>query len=578
MQLLGYGWAGLFRRYLVESPYMWWPANLVQVSLFNALHEKEKRKKGSTSRLQFFLIALIASFAYYIIPGYLFPSISNMALLCWFFKDSVKAQLIGSGRHGFGLGSFGLDWATFSFIGNPLATPLFSIVNTMVGFVAIVYVLIPVFYSLNIWEAKRFPLMSSGTYDAYGNKYNVTAILNEANFDFNSLSYERYSKLYMSISFTFVYGFSFAYLMATLSHVALFHGAHIWGMWKKTAKHGLSSDVHTRLMKKYKQVPQWWFHLVLGVSFLLALIACEGFGKQLQLPWWGLLLASFIGFIFTLPVGIIQATTNMQPGLNVITELLIGYIYPGRPLANVTFKTYGYISMSQTLNFIQDFKFGHYMKIPPRSMFFVQLVATVAASTTSFFTTWWLINSIPNICDESNLPVGSPWTCPGYEVFYSASIIWGVIGPGRMFTGKGIYPGLNWFFLIGLLAPVPVWWLSRKYPEKKWIRGINMPVLLGSTMSIPPAGPVHYWTWGAAGWFFNYYVYNKYRAWWGRYNYLLSAALSAGVALMAILLFMSLQTWNIVGPDWWGLDVGDHCPLAQCPMAPGIVVDGCPTF
>ncbi|KAK3200043.1 hypothetical protein Dsin_023458, partial [Dipteronia sinensis] len=32
--LLGYGWAGLFRKYLVDSPYMWWPANLVQVSLF----------------------------------------------------------------------------------------------------------------------------------------------------------------------------------------------------------------------------------------------------------------------------------------------------------------------------------------------------------------------------------------------------------------------------------------------------------------------------------------------------------------------------------------------------------------
>lgn len=34
IQLLGYGWAGIFRKFLVDSPYMWWPANLVQVSLF----------------------------------------------------------------------------------------------------------------------------------------------------------------------------------------------------------------------------------------------------------------------------------------------------------------------------------------------------------------------------------------------------------------------------------------------------------------------------------------------------------------------------------------------------------------
>lgn len=62
-----------------------------------------------------------------------------------------------------------------------------------------------------------------------------------------------------------------------------------------------------------------------------------------------------------------------QPGLNVITELVIGYLYPGKPLANVTFKTYGYISMSQALEFLGDFKLGHYMKIPPKSVFIVQV-------------------------------------------------------------------------------------------------------------------------------------------------------------------------------------------------------------
>ncbi|CAL1384776.1 unnamed protein product [Linum trigynum] len=52
-QLLGYGWAGIFRRILVDSPYMWWPGNMPQVSLFRALHEKEKRPSGEQTRLQF---------------------------------------------------------------------------------------------------------------------------------------------------------------------------------------------------------------------------------------------------------------------------------------------------------------------------------------------------------------------------------------------------------------------------------------------------------------------------------------------------------------------------------------------
>lgn len=63
------------------------------------------------------------------------------------------------------------------------------------------------------------------------------------------------------------------------------------------------------------------------------------------------------------------------PGLNIITEYVMGLIYPGRPIANVCFKTYGYMSMAQAVSFLNDFKLGHYMKIPPRSMFIVQVTS-----------------------------------------------------------------------------------------------------------------------------------------------------------------------------------------------------------
>lgn len=72
------------------------------------------------------------------------------------------------------------------------------------------------------------------------------------------------------------------------------------------------ADVHTRLMKKYKVVPQWWFHIILIVVLALSFIACEGFNKQLQLPRWGILLCCTLALFFTLPVGIIMATTNQE--------------------------------------------------------------------------------------------------------------------------------------------------------------------------------------------------------------------------------------------------------------------------
>jgi hypothetical protein len=61
-QILGFGWAGIYRKLLVESPYMWWPSNLVQVSILRALHEQEKRPKGGLTRMQFFMMVLTCSF------------------------------------------------------------------------------------------------------------------------------------------------------------------------------------------------------------------------------------------------------------------------------------------------------------------------------------------------------------------------------------------------------------------------------------------------------------------------------------------------------------------------------------
>lgn len=56
-------------------------------------------------------------------------------------------------------------------------------------------------------------------------------------------------------------------------------------------------------------------------------------GYPTNLSWWAFFLAVFISFAFCLPIGIIQAITNTQIGLNVLTEFIYGYIQPGRPLA-----------------------------------------------------------------------------------------------------------------------------------------------------------------------------------------------------------------------------------------------------
>jgi OPT family oligopeptide transporter len=166
----------------------------------------------------------------------------------------------------------------------------------------------------------------------------------------------------------------------------------------------------------------------------------------------------------------IQAITNQQVGLNVITELIVGYALPGRPIAMMLFKTWGYITMSQALQFASDFKLGHYMKIPPRAMFVAQLAATVVAGTVQLGVQAWMFSNIPDVCDPRQ-PDG--FICPAIEVFGTASVIWGVIGPMRQFNQGQIYYALTFFFLIGALCPLLAYLVSLKFPNT-WFKYVKL--------------------------------------------------------------------------------------------------------
>nr|GMD20519.1 oligopeptide transporter 6 [Ipomoea batatas] len=248
--------------------------------------------------------------------------------------------------------------------------------------------------------------------------------------------------------------------------------------------------------------------------------------------------------------------------------------YPGRPVANMCFKVYGYISMVQALTFVSDLKLGHYMKIPPRIMFSIQVVGTFVSVVVYTITAWWVMDTVPNLCDTKLLPANSQWKCPMDHVFYDASVVWGLVGPRRIFGNLGVYPHVNWFFLGGAVAPFLVWVASKAFPEKRWIRLINMPILLGATAMMPPATAVNYTSWIVVGFLFGFVVYRYRPGWWERYNYVLSGGLDAGTAFMTLLIFFVFQSRG-VSVNWWGNNV-DGCPLASCPTAKGISADGCP--
>ncbi|KAI8353799.1 OPT family small oligopeptide transporter [Mortierella sp. GBAus27b] len=555
-QMLGYGMAGVLRRYLVYPAAMIWPANLVQVALFNTLHKEEELAPGQWSRFKFFLVATFAMFCYQWIPGFLFPVLSSIAWICWIKPDNlVLSQITGAG--GLGVGAISLDWNNIiSFLGSPLIVPWWAQVNIALGFFLVAWVMVPIAYYTNLWEAKRFPILTARLFREDGSRYNTSMIMEN-----NVLSepmYEKYGQLRISTFFALTYGFGFAGLSSMITHTWLYHRHKLVAQWKQSREH--TEDIHHKLMQAYPEVPDWWYAALFIIMTAIAIITCEVW--DYKLPWWGVLLAILLAAVFALPVGLIQAITNQQPGLNIITEYVIGYILPGYPIANVTFKTLGYISMAQAMTFTSDLKLGHYMKVPPRAMFWAQLLGTVIAGLTNLLTANWLLKTQEHVCTENN----ELFSCPSANTFYSASVIWGVIAPNRMFGPSSMYNAINYFFLIGFALPIPFYFLKKRMPNS-WLEFVHIPVLLTATGMMPPAQAYHYTNWLAVGFAFQFFARRYHPEWHLRFTYVLSAAFDSGVAFMVLASFFIFTMRDAGAPQWWGTRE-DLCPLEGKPYYP----------
>ena len=368
------------------------------------------------------------------------------------------------------------------------------------------------------------------------------------NGEFSLEQYRNYSPLYLSVTYALAYGVAFAAFSAVIVHTWLWYRRDIMIQLRKSLKD--NHDIHSRLMAHYPEAPQWWF-IVLGlVAFGMAIGAVRGWDTKL--PVWGLIVALLISIIFIVPAGIIRAITNQTIAMQVLGELVVGYILPGRPIAMMIFKTFSFMTMDQALNFTTDLKLGHYMKIPPRTMFCAQVIATIECVVVVVFVQQWMFANIPDMCSKHQEHF---FTCPSTSAFASAAIIWGGIGPERIFSQGKLYYPIVFAFLIGAILPIPFYYLAKHRPLSPW-RYVNIPVMLSGLSVMPPATGINYSSGFAFGAFFQYFMRRYHFRWWTRYNYILSAALDSGVAVALIIIFFALQLpKGGIELNWWGNDV-----------------------
>lgn len=261
----------------------------------------------------------------------------------------------------------------------------------------------------------------------------------------------------------------------------------------------------------------------------------------------------------------IYAITNIEITNNVLAEFVGGYALANKPIANMIFKSYGYIATAQAVQFSADLKLGHYMKVPPRLMFWAQVYATIWGALVSIGVNDWQLTNISGICEEDQ---PNKFSCPGKlnntilqyhllttvgsHTFFSASVIWGAIGPKRMYGSGGIYNVLEYGFLIGLLLPIPFYFLAKRYPTSL-LRYVQIPLVIAGALNLAPYNWSYMWPSlqiGAVFWL----IKRRYLGWWQKYAYVLSGAMTVGVAISAVVIFFSLQ-YVAKDVNWWGNEV-----------------------
>ncbi|CEJ91212.1 Putative Oligopeptide transporter OPT-like protein [[Torrubiella] hemipterigena] len=575
-QAMGFGIAGVARRFLIWPSSMVWPAVLITTTVMYSLHDHSPADPTKTNgwqigRYAFFVVVAASTFVWEWVPQVLATFMQYFMFPVWAAPNNVVVNQIFGGQSGLGIIPISFDWSVVTgFLGSPLQTPAFAIVNVTFG----VFLVAIGCIGLN-WGGpelfKYLPLSANKNFDHFAQKYNVSRIMNIPEYTINMEKYEAYSPILIGPAFSLSYGFGFAALMATITHIALFYGPDVWRRARDSRSE--EDDVHMKLMRKYKEAPEWWFMAIFAVNFAFGLIASQVWPTHM--PWWSYIIAILIGSALFIPIGIIQAITNQQVGLNIVTEMIFGYMLPGRPVAMMLFKSWGYMLAYNGLTYVSDMKVGHYMKIPPRSTFAAQAFAVVWLSIVQICTYNFLMGNIEGICTDDQ-PQGL--TCPTAVTFYNASVIWGVIGPKIVFGAGALYSWCNYFWLIGFLCPLIQFLIARKYP-RSWVRYVVFPAIFGAAGQIPPATTWNLFIWCWVGLAFNVVIRRLYRGWWTQYTYVLSGALDIGTALCVVIVGLGLGLSGTPTLKWWGNDVVEnnldfHKNATTRRLAPGEKIPG----
>ncbi|CCH45151.1 Oligopeptide transporter [Wickerhamomyces ciferrii] len=561
-QFMGISFAGVLRKFVIYPQRAVWPTILPSLALNRALLKPERREVingWKISKYKFFWVVFGAMFVYFWLPNYLFTALSIFSWMTWIKPDNFNLAVVTGFQSGLGINPIStFDWSNVINLVNPLAVPFYATANMVIGMFIGTFAILGVYYSNVKWSA-YLPPNSVSIFTNQGEEFDVSEIITNGLLD--PVKYQDYSPPFYTAGNIVVYSvfflfYPFGFLFNTYKEwdtvgfalkfikkdvFELFHNLkNFKSIFSKNTREKRPAaierynDPHSRALSKYKEVPDSYYWAILLISLIFGILTVKLYPKT-ETPVWGIFFAIGINFVFLIPLALLYAVTGVQIGLNVLVELIVGYALPGNGVALMTIKALGYNIDGQADNFISCQKMAHYARIPTRALFRGQIIAIFFQTFTALGVVNWSLSNIKDFCSPHQ---AQKFTCVEDRIFYSASVLWGVIGPKKVFDG--LYPTMKYAFLIGFLLALLFIGIIHFFP-KYFPQSFEPQVVINGILNVCPYNlsyglpPLYF------GFIFMYYIKRRYLAWFEKYNYVLSSALNAGVAFGAVIIFFAVQ-------------------------------------
>ncbi|KAF2664769.1 OPT superfamily oligopeptide transporter [Microthyrium microscopicum] len=576
-QMLGYGVAGLLRPTLIYPSKMLYPTNLPTASLLENLH---RDRKNSTSKMRVFYIAFSVLFLWQAFPQYIMPLLAGVSIFCLSMrKNLLVTNLFGGSMANEGLGflSMSFDWSMISSHGNPLWLPFQTLMNTMVGYLIAIPLIMGLYYS-NTWDANKFPFLSPNMYSHKSTAqkykvYNQTRILNSRHeVDHDLLMKEglpyltaagALGKTIMNMAIT-----------AAISHMILWHHNDLksaleifsplklifkpkqwnfkfwtWKTERPTPEEAEEICPHYRVMLNYDEVPSWWFGGLWVLSAAIGLLCSQLAGSTLEI--WAFFVAVFLSatllIFFAALTAMFGTTLNVQP----LIQMIGAYLLPGRPVANLYFATFGYNSLYQAKNMLKDLKLGQYLHLAPKATFTCQIIGTVIGCVMSYIMMMQITEEKRDILLA--IQGTNVWSGQLVQSQNSAAMTWGGLAK-YLYSWGARYQYVSFAFVIGIFAPVP-FWVAHQFLPKLRLDYWNTAIIGGYMYHLTQgthSGILFHFVSG----FISQFWLRKYKTnWFIKYNYIMSAGIDGGAQVINFIL-----TFAVFGaggkvvpfPPYWG--------------------------